>query len=1067
MNFPLDNLTYKENLNFFSTPKFKEIKFDIEGQKKNVFFKNAPISKNSPIYVAKNPPTNILENTRNESNIINIEENPYKENKNEIFLKENFSLSSLKNNNSNNGKLINNKKIIDLKINCNKKNKEENCNIALISFCDKSDNYSLNNYSCSGNKDKQEIFNNLRTQTEKNYKESEIINNGTNKANNSNKSNSNSNGNNSSSFKYNLPLENDKMPLINDFMNYQDNNNNNNNNNNKNEIVNNINKVEKSLILNNNNLENTDNNIKINKSIKEDLLCHYKNNIINNSDVNSSQKKLKISKTEKFYHIGKFFPFEKNNNNDISLKNKSFIERNGRNNNKLIINKPILHSYDNYKKIKKKIKISAINEIENRVKEKGKKEEIKINTKKIKKITSPRKKFELIIKQIDINVDNNHEDLTDDNFDELYSFTTRESKISSVMHSVHDSNLNSYRKIENNIYNKNKDNDFYRISNTTNRLKNKNRKLIKNSVTDYNKTFFNFNKIKKIDENDNKTIVKHNKSKELNYINKKINSIYKNNISKNYINKDLKFVNTKKYSYHTRNISNLYSNKIFNGIKNLFNNNNGIFNTVNYESNDISKKFENKKIFQTKIKIKPHNKIIGNKEANLPNKNEIKIKSINKIYKKEIPKLYLRNNNPNKLSLSNNINYNIDNKYNTISQEKNNKIKNHFNLIKKVKKDNEIKNKIPSFNKLKNNFLKNKNSQKTIKFQNKNQTTYKLPTTSPVISGFKTDRNIYCNNNYSSVNMNNKSLINDSIFINVNDSTNSLQNDSRYNKIKVNKKNMNKKIPHLSDIPLNNNNKTNSYWKIHKKPKNSCLISNYNSEMNKNEDINYNNKYHITLGESYEKYIKGNTQLLIFNKNKPNKLQDLNNLKERIHQYNLTNNNSKSNLSESSYTDRNNYSISINDNLNIEKTKLKFRSKKIEDIDVNININKAYQNENINCIKPYNKNNFINNKSNELTNIKIPIDNNYKSKIKNYKEEMLKYSILRNNQNNQIINEFSIILGEEKDKKNVQNGKNLIKNKLEECNKSLENKRTIINVNQFYPSYYIANHEIVDGKNKI
>ncbi len=157
----------------------------------------------------------------------------------------------------------------------------------------------------------------------------------------------------------------------------------------------------------------------------------------------------------------------------------------------------------------------------------------------------------------------------------------------------------------------------------------------------------------------------------------------------------------------------------------------------------------------------------------------------------------------------------------------------------------------------------------------------------------------------------------------------------------------------------------------------------------------------------------------------------------------------------------------MNDNLNIEKKKLKFRSKKIEDIDVNININKAYQNENINYIKPYNKNNFINNKSHELTNIKIPIDNNYKSKIKNYKEEMLKYSILRNNQNNQIINEFSVILGEEKDKKNVQNGKNLIKNKLEECNKSLENKRTIINVNQFYPSYYIANHEIVDGKNKI
>ena len=86
---------------------------------------------------------------------------------------------------------------------------------------------------------------------------------------------------------------------------------------------------------------------------------------------------------------------------------------------------------------------------------------------------------------------------------------------------------------------------------------------------------------------------------------------------------------------------------------------------------------------------------------------------------------------------------------------------------------------MPSFNKFKNYLLKNKNSNKVIQYENKNQTKYKLPTSSTVISGSNTDRIIRKNNN-------NKSLINDSIFINVNDSSNSLQNDSRNNKIKVN-----------------------------------------------------------------------------------------------------------------------------------------------------------------------------------------------------------------------------------------------------------------------------------------
>ena len=93
--------------------------------------------------------------------------------------------------------------------------------------------------------------------------------------------------------------------------------------------------------------------------------------------------------------------------------------------------------------------------------------------------------------------------------------------------------------------------------------------------------------------------------------------------------------------------------------------------------------------------------------------------------------------------------------------------------------------------------------------------------------------------------------------------------------------------------------------------------------MNKND----NNKYAI-LGGGSEKNMKDNSQILIFTKNKPNKLSELNNIKDKIHKYNLTNDFSKSNISESSYTERNIYNYSINENLNIEKNRKGIKNKK-------------------------------------------------------------------------------------------------------------------------------------------
>ena len=61
--------------------------------------------------------------------------------------------------------------------------------------------------------------------------------------------------------------------------------------------------------------------------------------------------------------------------------------------------------------------------------------------------------------------------------------------------------------------------------------------------------------------------------------------------------------------------------------------------------------------------------------------------------------------------------------------------------------------------------------------------------------------------------------------------------------------------------------------------------------------------------------------------------------------------------------------------------------------------------------------------------------------------------------NNQIIKEFSVIVGDK--------NKNLNEINMTEKNKSAninENKKTIINVNQYYPSYFISASEIMKNK---
>ena len=1051
MNFPLEYLTSRTNINLFSTPKFKDTHFDKDSINKMDIYNFETILKNpSNCNITKQQIQNI-DQPNNEINNLN-NENTNKNNKDENQLRENFSLSSLGSINENNDITnLNKKNIIDIKINNNKKNEsDDKCNIALISFCDKVENYSFNNdinckeksnnYSCSTNKDKQEMNNIIKPESTKTYKESEI------------KSNASSSGSiyNSSSFKYSLPLENDKIPLINGFMSYHnnnndnietnnindnnnninDNNNNNNNDNNKdnntindnnkNNNNNNGTKEDKSLELNDGHLENIDNNnnkIRKIQSIKDNLFIQYKNNNSNgnnNNNVDTSRRKVKKSETQKICRIiDKSFSFEKNDNNDSNdnIKNRTIIGKDTKNNHKnLVIKNNILLSGDNFKKNKKIMKVSSKSEL----KEKTRNENDNKNI-------SPKKKFELILKQIDLNINENNlyvNNNSEENIKDLYSLTTREKKTLYNVPTELKADTHKNSKININSDNINNNN----LPNTTNKIKSKIRKFIKSTPLEFSKAFFHSNNLKKND-----------KIKETSLLSKKLNSSCKNNylnIQHNLVKtteKNNKIIDNKKQSYHTRNISNLYSNKIFNGIKNLFKNSETNFNTISYEYKTINKKKLNKNALQSQLKNKPYIKNIIRKTSPLLNKTNSKKKNINEFYKKEIKKL---------IQLRSSIKYNsnnIDN--NSIYLDKNKNDKKRNILQKKFKSNNYLKSNISSLNKFKK-FLNNNNTTKNLlTLENKNMSTYRL--SSSIFSGSNTDRN-KDNNNYSSINVDNKSQINDSIFINVNESAINIDN-SKYNKIKVNTINVNKKIQNLSQM---SKNKTNSYYKIHKKPKNTCLINNYKKDINKIENNN------LKIEPNYEKYIKGNSQILNFNKNKKTKLLELNNLKDNITQYNFSYNNSKSIISESSFTDKNNNN-SIND---IEKTK-----EQTKDQNNNNNLKKDY-NQNYCKISDISKSQL-----NERPFISHKPD--YKTNIQNFNEEIIKYSILRNNRNNQIINEFSVILGEEKNKSEIISENKKINNNLDDNPiLSNENRRTIINVNQYYPRYYIDTHQICNNK---
>ena len=115
----------------------------------------------------------------------------------------------------------------------------------------------------------------------------------------------------------------------------------------------------------------------------------------------------------------------------------------------------------------------------------------------------------------------------------------------------------------------------------------------------------------------------------------------------------------------------------------------------------------------------------------------------------------------------------------------------------------------------------------------------------------------------------------------------------------------------------------------------------------------------------------------------------------------------------------------------------------------------------INSNKIKNNNYIKNNKDNNTNNNYLfSLTKSSKNLLEKFKNNILNYSINRNNRINQVKNEVSLFIGDNNkkfkkiinEKKSLVNSINNNNNKINQLNK---NKKTIINVNQYYSSYFI------------
>ena len=365
------------------------------------------------------------------------------------------------------------------------------------------------------------------------------------------------------------------------------------------------------------------------------------------------------------------------------------------------------------------------------------------------------------------------------------------------------------------------------------------------------------------------------------------------------------------------------------------------------------------------------------------------------------------NNRNNNLQFNYNYKKNKNKVFPKISQNQihANKAKENKNkIVKNINKPN---------NYLVNNYNKKKN-KKAQKFYNK--FIYNVFETNP---NNESQRIKQISNNQKTTISHNDNIIEQykiskpKTFLNDNSSTNSFQNNWD-NKIKVDILfDKHRKIMTSPKLVSKDNNNS-SIHKIYKKPRNTCLYSQYNN-------VNYTTNGNKIIIKKNINYKNALSELNPGNKSHRNS-QIIQLRKKYSNCFNLTMRNSISNLKNYIDTNSNDQFGSMHD-LNINQEKIRTNLKLSPKIDENI----------------------------------------------------IKYSILRNNLHNQIINEFSLTFrdnnkdnNKEKEINNIDNKEKIDINTKKINVKKIEgnnDKKTIINFNQYYPSYFI-NSRNLDIKEK-
>ena len=289
--------------------------------------------------------------------------------------------------------------------------------------------------------------------------------------------------------------------------------------------------------------------------------------------------------------------------------------------------------------------------------------------------------------------------------------------------------------------------------------------------------------------------------------------------------------------------------------------------------------------------------------------------------------------------------------------------------------------------------------------------------------------------------------------------TNRVNHDgNKYSSINTEKINNSRKIKKIDKT--NNNNYNNKSSIINK---NKLMIDNNNNNDNNSISIKGKNKYNDYFNEIISK--------IDLNKNIHNKKNENLNSKKNSKTRNLINTTN----SEIYFNTKKN--ILLSSKINCFQPRYIYNNKTTKNSE---KIKRQYNTINNSSNLEYN-NKFRTNPKINKRKAKISFSRENSLDISNFKKDIVKYSILRNNKNNQVSSEVSLFIG----KNNNINGNSIesnldlytdeyiqkkigkysLNNKLKAIN---VNRRTIINVNQFYPSYFINNNEnLIKNKNNI